>query len=405
MNTHLSLLTILIVGSAFSATPRLWTTDIRVDSDCGVYLSGGYAVSQEGIFSNTQTVGFLTHLHPDGALDRKFSHDGFALINFGDFSSVRSFLLDKGGLVLGGSFGALQSFMTRLTLPRGVVDKNFNTLAHKKALKGIDQIVPTSKGLLAITHSSDCTIPIELRKFHRNGEPDAAFGESGVVALSTTDFPCSVTAAHIDSKDRIILIKRNGDTSGITIARFDSKGHSDPSFANQGTVSLTQEHFGVRYIWYRSSVVLKDSLLFEVFTSAHEGRFARLDEFGRLDESFGTHGILTSPGSTVLQAHGSSLFNYSYHQNGMGRMFKLDSKGNIDPAYGKKGEITFHWADYDAAPSFGVCQDSSQIVPLNMGPYFNPDHDIALVKITPNGQIDTAFGTEGWVKLKYDNIN
>lgn len=121
---------------------------------------------------------------------------------------------------------------------------------------------------------------------------------------------------------------------------------------------------------------------------------------GTLDPSFGTGGIVTTPGTLspaalALQTDGKFVVAGAVPlSNGATELAlaRYNTNGSLDSAFGKNGIATFN-----EGPAFGMgLQSTGKIVVAAPGPQFS----IAVVRFNSNGSLDTSFGTNGIVTLK-----
>ena len=120
---------------------------------------------------------------------------------------------------------------------------------------------------------------------------------------------------------------------------------------------------------------------------------------GTLDPSFGTGGIVTTPGTLspaalALQTDGKFVVAGAVPlSNGATELAlaRYNTNGSLDSAFGKNGIATFN-----EGPAFGMgLQSTGKIVVAAPGPQFS----IAVVRFNSNGSLDTSFGSNGVVTL------
>jgi uncharacterized delta-60 repeat protein len=221
-------------------------------------------------------------------------------------------------------------------------------------------------------------------------------------------------------------------TGGFAVARYHPDGRLDPSFGSGGKVVTklgTPEE-----IWPREQdeesadsdpqplLILRDGAGFValqedgkiVAAGGSDNGFAvvRYQPDGSLDPSFGSGGIVKTRLGTdkkiedelhgmTLQTDGKIVVvgrSWQEHSNDIA-MIRYNRDGSLDASFGTKGIVTTDSApqrpplgtrlnsDYDDAFAMIVQADNKLVV-----------GGTALIRYSPNGSIDTSFGTGGWVR-------
>jgi uncharacterized delta-60 repeat protein len=148
----------------------------------------------------------------------------------------------------------------------------------------------------------------------------------------------------------------------------------------------------------------------------------RLTSNGDLDSGFGVGGRLIVPFDQGFtdddQAHDLALQNdgrilvAGYADSGDGdpdfAVLRLDSGGSLDATFGVGGKATIGfdlggggtdeaWS-VDVAPDLGVLLAGSAVVAIG-------NTDLAVVRLTATGSVDTSFGTDGKVVVSFDGTS
>ena len=135
-------------------------------------------------------------------------------------------------------------------------------------------------------------------------------------------------------------------------------------------------------------------------TTAAKGIVVRLTTDGKLDDSFGTAGVVSikfgsidsttdgmaiqSDGKIVVSGHGIGAGN--------GLVARLDTDGSLDTTFGSGGFIVL----FPNGPGPLVIQSDGKIVMAG-----GASGKLALLRFTTSGQLDTTFGTGGVVALAF----
>lgn len=73
--------------------------------------------------------------------------------------------------------------------------------------------------------------------------------------------------------------------------------------------------------------------------------------------------------------------------------------GDLDPSFGSGGLVTTNFGRIDQAHSVAV-DSQGRIVAAG----FNLRHEFALVRYTPNGDLDPSFSSDGKVKTSFGDV-
>ena len=187
---------------------------------------------------------------------------------------------------LDGSFG--QAGIARTVLPG--MDE-----ARAIAYDGVGggRIVAAGGGAIEDSPRPGATA-LTLVRLGENGAPDTAFGGGdGVVQTDTGRQSARFEAVDIDPQGRIVAVGTSSGFDGIgsdvVAARYLDDGSPDPSFGEDGLVTL-----GGNDLWIAEDAVLqRDGIVILAMTSGAGGprpTVVRLMETGSLDESFGSLG-------------------------------------------------------------------------------------------------------------------
>jgi uncharacterized delta-60 repeat protein len=301
-----------------------------------------------------------------GALDNTFGGDGLVTVHFGappptsSHSSAREALLQADG---------------RLVLVGGM--------------------------------SGDDGAAFALARLNTDGSLDVSFGTGGRV---TTPPDASARAGLLQPDGRIIAVGRPTPiTNGpIVVARYNPDGSLDPTFDGDGVVHVPGSFADIE------SAALQPDGKVVVAATSQTGSFltrnfalVRLLPNGALDPSFDGDGI-------VISDFGGMESGYSVIVQGDGRLVLAGSRGtelpneirdvaaarylpdgSLDTSFGNGG-----LALVDAAPS----ETAYQLIQLPNGnlliagaTYRGVPLDFLLVRLLPDGSLDTTFGTGGFL--------
>src|SRR6188768_523768 len=195
----------------------------------------------------------VLRLTRDGALDTSFGSGGVVTTEVGEDSDIaRAIAVDDTGriVVAGTASGATGlDFAVVRYLPDGKLDPSFGSkgktivsfgddadTAYAVALQSDGKIVvggDSSRG------SSQSGLDFALLRLDADGQPDAGFGDAGLVTssiakLSARDSIYALALQDVGGEERIVAAGGEGD---FMIARFGSDGTLDGSFGEGGKVT------------------------------------------------------------------------------------------------------------------------------------------------------------------------
>lgn len=420
----------------------------------GVDKSHGIAIQPDGkIVITTRILGVYGSLLPkpvvarfesDGDFDPTFASTGYVVGD--DATDLRTIAVQPDGKIVAGGSGRLERF-----LPDGTRDLTFDTDGIATPGFLVQDLALQSDGKIVTVGGRD------LARFTADGVLDTAFaGTSGRITLSESDDLLYSVAIASDGKilaggTRIV----NGSPDPrFAITRFDTTGAVDTGFGTNGiahdnnTASGGSQAFGIG--------IAPDGKIvgtgFANVDGVNAGRSARFDENGALDTSFGTggagallelvafaepvfepDGAFTTAGAWlgtgsfapvfgrteasgaagwtvgreiggsfdranhVAIAPGGSLVvsGWSADSGGVG-VLRLDPDGDHDTTFGTEGFVTYIPGSDMAYAGGSIVQADGGIVLT--GPTYQGG--FSLVRLDEAGQIDTAFGAEGVVRVE-----
>ncbi len=242
---------------------------------------------------------------------------------------------------------------------------------------------------------------LEQRRLLSAGSVDSTFGSGG---LTTTDFTGSstddaVNAVRLQDNKLVIVGLSNGSP---VMARYKTDGSRDTSFGSGGVVHIDSS------VLTGVTAVAEDphgELVVAGNDASGEAALAFFTANGALDSSFGNSGV------TVVPAAGSAFQSVAFDNSGRVMAaasgtgdfaaVRLDSSGNLDPAFGNGGV-----ASYD----FGVGEDDAVTIAnhdgnvlvagvasqVSSGAGGDTGQDAGFVQFTDDqGILDTNFNSGG----------
>lgn len=290
--------------------------------------------------------------------------------------------------------------------------------------------------------NNDFTVPAVLR-FLSNGALDQTFGVNGIAVLPNAFGSFNSVAIQSDGK---ILVAGNGSTGASEeVDRFTTSGNLDTSFGTSGqvsfrlanTVGLALQPDG-RILVAVQSIVGQGSQVARLLVNGSidttfgtngfgfppggagplavlangnilvfGGLISSLTNTGAVDTSFGVNGqLLAATGGHALAANGDILVagtlvnDPTIPSSGLAAFAYL-SAGIGDPAFATNGGVSTPFASFPTVAAAGMGLESSgdivelaTVSTLTTGAF-------GLVRYTPQGQLDSNFGSGGTVTTSF----
>jgi uncharacterized delta-60 repeat protein len=246
---------------------------------------------------------------------------------------------------------------------------------------------------------------IGAARYLASGALDTTFGGDGLVAVGgcpTFGEGGGASAAMLQPDGRLVLVGECAGGFFLTVARLNVDGSLDPSFGTAGQVltSFPPDLFSAA-----AGILQPDGRIVAVGRSGFSAPFvalkaARYNPDGSLDPSFGTGGTLTLPlaqsffvQDAVLQADGKLLIAGTYGPLAGGPddfgLVRLLPNGSLDTSFDGDGLVT---------SDFGAEEEGHSVIVLGDGRIVlggRRASDLALVRYLPDGSLDRTFGTGG----------
>ena len=240
------------------------------------------------------------------------------------------------------------------------------------------------------------------------GDLVTGFSSDGKVTtdVGTVDAGRAV-AVQPDGKIVVAGYSLNGPHNDLVVLRYDADGSLDTSFSGDGKVLVdidSKNDFGYSVaVQSDGKIVVAGATATDSLGVLFDMAAVRLTTAGELDAGFGSGGVktvgfgagseyamsvaLSSDGKIVLAGYGSNGSDFDV------AVARLTSTGELDTSFSGDGKVLVpvgSGADYGNAVALAA--DGDVVV---AGSSVGSTEDIAVVRLTPAGMLDTAFSGDG----------
>lgn len=249
----------------------------------------------------------VARYNEDGTLDDTFSEDGRVRTAIGDEDSeaLGVALQDDGNIVVVGEAteAGTRVFAVARYTTGGSLDGSFGAGGTTTTSFGIseawarDVAVQPDGDIIAVgVAGAQNSWDLALARYGTEGTLDATFGTGGIMRTSFGEAQAQARAVALRPDGRIIVGGTDG-SGGFAIVRYESDGSIDPTFAGDGTRSVS---FSVGYAGIGVSDVLlgPEGTIVAVGSAGPSSNLvfavARLEADGSLDQRFSGDGKVTT---------------------------------------------------------------------------------------------------------------
>ncbi|MEX0672351.1 MAG: hypothetical protein WD068_03255 [Candidatus Babeliales bacterium] len=241
-----------------------------------------------------------------------------------------------------------------------------------------------------------------VTRFTSTGLVDTGFGTDGLV-LTQTNMSSQVAAMVVDASDRIVAAgstKITSDFEHTMVIRYASDGTLDTTFGTNGIATTST---GVAAIAYSVALASDEKIVIAgitVIDGRLHGMLARYEDDGALDTTFAFNGIAallvqadTQFNAVKLQNDGR-IIAAGYTRNSVTGIYSLliaryEVSGQLDPTFGTNGTVVTTLGSVAQIRDIAIQADGKIVV---LG---RTDNDVALVRYTSDGILDTTFNSGG----------
>jgi len=415
-------------GTAGKATSNLGDQSSNVSIVAIEFDSQGRIIVG-GKIEQTGDDGFIARFDANGLSDTAFNSVGYLVLGAGagnDF--VYSLKVDSSDKIIvsgaKGGFPVLHRINTD-----GTLDTGFGTggeiLLNRQATNAntaLSVALDLSGRILVTTGENDATNQIfNLYRYNSNGGLDTSFADNGwfgVSLASGSDDYNTATHVEVDSRGRILLGGEVFDgvksISYSALLRLKDNGVLDTSFGSGGIARYYLETGGS----VTAPLLIHEGINGDLDIISQQGGYVgsdlgwiKVDANGQTNRPFAKSGLIV-PGAKTLSvdfdqnSQNSYVFTDSQDRvivigNGSDSSKTTESdayvrrylpNGTLDTGFASAGTLLQHFGPDDFISAAEL--DADDNLWLSVGVNWRTT-DYKLLKITPNGQLDTSWGTGG----------
>jgi uncharacterized delta-60 repeat protein len=261
-----------------------------------------------------------------------------------------------------------------------------------------------------------------VRRLTSQGTPDLTFGNGGRV-LTNVGYNGMADAIAIQPDGKFVVVGSRGgnwDNHPIVIVRYNADGSLDSSFGTGGSMSFLPGGLP----GMASDVVIQPDGKIVIVGSANNSgsnfvmMTARLTSSGSLDGTFGSGGVVRAPVSSYNQdanaveiADDGKVLVAGYTQRLDTSVYaccatamqiavlRYDTNGVLDTSFGTAGKATIELPKTYGASDIELTQDGSVLVSTDYFVGSSRESGLAVIKLAPDGLLDSGFGTSGITKV------
>lgn len=254
---------------------------------------------------------------------------------------------------------------------------------------------------------------LALTRFLPNGQPDASFGNGGLISLNIWGPREQPLEVAVQTDGNILVAGVAYDTlyfPHALLARFRPNGLLDASFGNDGLLFPTYIEglgAGINVTLFQEGKILMG---LSNLTGPHDYMLTRLNQDGTPDLAFGDNGLARFDfgnneriTSIVVQPDGKIVVAGDSEGNipGVG-IIRLFPDGSLDTKFGDSGQVL---VNSDFAPcdpgSLALQPDGKTLMSIIVS--VGASDDFGLVRLLQDGNFDPTFGAEGKVRTTFGN--
>lgn len=230
------------------------------------------------------------------------------------------------------------------------------------------------------------------------GTLDPTFGTGGTVITPTGGIFAGLGFVQVLANGQIMAagdVQPSGGNGNQVVVRYNADGSLDTSFGQNGFATAVMNGVPAGEVIEADGKILVSGKS----TTFGDSSLVRFNADGSFDTSFGTDGVVTTPGANggevVVQADGKIVVVDSYNQGKYG-LIRYNSDGTLDTSFGTGGMVSTAVGGNESDPWSLAVQPDGKIVVAGTA-WDGSRFDFGVVRYSSDGTLDSSFGDGGIV--------
>lgn len=358
-----------------------------------------------------------------GALDTSFSEDGVAIYEDQTGEARASVQQSDGKTVVAGhgyhpdGSSALRAVYVARYETSGLPDRSFaDGMAKVDVAKGgevVRRVIVDPQGrIVVVGYIPAADYPDETEVFvlrlTPTGQPDTTFDGDGIAIIDRSNHD---RVGDVVAQGNRLLVAASFDSGGSwanqwTVLALDQAGRLDPTFSGDGVAPVPTTLVS-EFDRLRSIVIQPNGRILLGGSAGSQFVAARLLASGEVDVSWDGDGVartLVGIGgeafNTLLQGDGKVVM-VGYARVGGSRpdedmaAVRWTSTGALDTTFDGDGKVFVDFGRSDNDRAYGAALDADGRVVMGGFAYTTTGMDLALARLTTTGAIDNTFSEDG----------
>ncbi|MFZ4739538.1 MAG: T9SS type A sorting domain-containing protein [Bacteroidales bacterium] len=245
--------------------------------------------------------------------------------------------------------------------------------------------------------------------FAQNVVLDSSFGNTGIVEIPNFSEIDKMTVCD-DGKIICLGYHIENSISGIyhlVLAKYNTDGTLDSGFGSNGFINTSIDYSEIPY----ALLVQSDEKILiagSIYGSGEISFIVRYHSDGSLDNTFGINGVrkinyLRSISSLALLPNNQIIAGGSFNSD-YSIVAKFNSDGTSDTTFGTSGFISYSSQGFDYNSTYLNVLNDGKILTCGSDYTDSNNPKIAIIKIKSDGAYDTLFGSNGKVIIDIFNL-
>jgi len=365
---------------------------------------------------------------PAGTLDLTFNGTGKVVYDKDQMDLYQDVRVQPDGKIIaaGTSYTPSYSSVIEVTryMPDGSFDNSFGSGGHYNYSTGVETgankcLIREDGKILVCGYTTDyATYSMVLIQLDENGVPDPSFGNGGIVIQGVGTGEQNAFAMTLQDDGKILIAGyavNNDFRNAPVVLRFSDTGVLDTSFGTNGVVTIpvteTDNDFSAVCVQSDGKILAAGHISNGL--SWFSLLIARFDQYGVLDNTYGTDGIvnmnlnnvddeffdmqLTDGDESILTGFTVTQADIYYHM----LLMKFDINGQPVTGFGNNGAVVSGSVPYSFGDALALQADGKILICGSTGDLAPNNNDWALWRFNSDGSQDNDFGTGGLVTTDF----